>query len=110
MKAQYIATLTLHLTLTQSESGSFGCQIHDSDNQTLFAAKATHPHQADAIYAALHGLAVQNNFSGCLNINRQPETLASNETRRTHETQQARLMAQDLLHHLRSGSAARQVR
>lgn len=85
MITQTIGTLTLHLTLTQSDNGSFGCQIHDSDNYTLFTAEATHPHQADAIYAALHGLAVQNNFSGCLNINRQPETLASNETCRTHE-------------------------
>lgn len=56
-------TLELHIT---QHGGEFGCDITTYDGVLLHGIVPEYRHENDAIYAALHGLALENNFSGCL--------------------------------------------
>lgn len=51
-----------------AENNKMGCDITNNDGELLYGVVAEYIHENDAVYAALHGLAVQNNFSGCLKI------------------------------------------
>lgn len=50
------------------EDGLFFCEIRQDDNDKVLFESFGYPHPRDAVYLALHGLAVENNFSGCLNL------------------------------------------
>ena len=53
------------LRVTQ-DHGKLGCDITNREGVLLHHTYPAYSHRNDAIYAALHGLATQNNFSGCL--------------------------------------------
>jgi len=48
------------------QGDQFGYDITNQDGVLLHGIVPEHCHENDAIYAALHGLALANNFSGCL--------------------------------------------
>ena len=48
------------------QGDQFGCDITNQDGVLLHGIVPEYRHENDAIYAALHGLALANNFSGCL--------------------------------------------
>lgn len=51
---------------TTQEHGKVGCQISNQQGEILHTVAANYIHENDAIYTALHELAMQNNFTGCL--------------------------------------------
>ena len=56
---------SLEIRITRQD-GKLGCDITNHDGVLLYGAMPEYSHENDAIYAALHGLATANNFSGCL--------------------------------------------
>ena len=56
---------SLEIRITR-KGDKFGCDIINRDGVLLYGAFLEYSHENDAIYAALHGLATANNFSGCL--------------------------------------------
>lgn len=55
----------IELRITR-HSRQFGCDIANRNGVLLCSVIPEYAHENDAVYAALHGLATQNNFSGCL--------------------------------------------
>lgn len=66
----------LTLYTLQGTDGCWGAEIVAGNGKILIGVSAEHTAEADAAYQALHGLAVQNNFSGCLKaaLSDTPET------------------------------------
>lgn len=62
-----IKEYTLEIRITAKDS-KIGCDITNNDGELLYGVVPEYIHENDAVYAALHGLAVQNNFSGCLKV------------------------------------------
>nr|DAR86409.1 MAG TPA: hypothetical protein [Caudoviricetes sp.] len=62
-------TYRIEIRITQ-EHGKFGCEIATPNGVVLCDVTCEYAHPNDAIYHALHGLALENNFSGCLKNNR----------------------------------------
>lgn len=61
-----IKTLVIKIRITQTESKQLGCEIGNQQGEILHSVPPKYTHENDAIYAALHELATQNNFTGCL--------------------------------------------
>ena len=60
-----IKAYSLEIRITQ-QGDKFGCDITNRDGVLLYGAMPEYSHENDAVYAALHKLATQNNFSGDL--------------------------------------------
>lgn len=59
-------TVQIHVHYDR-ESKRYGCTVRNLAGELLCPeAQTNYPAQADAIYQALHHLALENNFSGCL--------------------------------------------
>lgn len=56
---------TVEIRITQSGK-KYGCDITTYEGELLHGVVPEYAHENDAIYAALHGLATKNNFTGCL--------------------------------------------
>ena len=56
---------SLEIRITRQDN-KFGCDITTYNGELLYGVIPEYSHENDAVYAALHGLAMQNNFSGCL--------------------------------------------
>lgn len=56
----------IEIRVTQNENKHFGCDITTYHGEMLHGIAPEYSHANDAIYAALHGLATQNNFTACL--------------------------------------------
>ena len=48
------------------QGDKLGCDITTYNGELLYGVIPEYSHENDAVYAALHALAMQNNFSGCL--------------------------------------------
>ena len=56
---------SLEIRITRRDN-KFGCDITTYNGELLYGVIPEYSHENDAVYAALHALAMQNNFSGCL--------------------------------------------
>ena len=56
---------SLEIRITRQDN-KFGCDITTYNGELLYGVIPEYSHENDAVYAALHALAMQNNFSGCL--------------------------------------------
>ncbi|WII93159.1 hypothetical protein QEO94_01940 [Kingella negevensis] len=63
-----IKEFLLEVRITQNESKQFGCDIATYHGELLHGVQPEYSHENDAIYAALHGLAIDNNFTGSLKV------------------------------------------
>ncbi|ULJ63252.1 hypothetical protein MIS46_04175 [Wielerella bovis] len=62
-----ITEYVLTIQVQQDEQQRFMCAALAPNGEVLHET-GRFSHEADAVYAALHSVAVLNNFSGCLNL------------------------------------------
>ena len=78
-----IKEFLLEVRITQNESKQFGCDIATYHGELLHGVQPEYSHENDAIYAALHGLAIDNNFTGSLKAAEKWIDIVKPETRNT---------------------------